>query len=59
MANDEIGYCDQYDVDADDDEGANRDVGDDGGFETVKNLTAIKYQYFFQFSLSLPRSFFR
>lgn len=38
-----ISNCNQHDVEADDDEGADRDVGDDGGFEAVQNFAAIKY----------------
>ena len=43
MANYEISRCHQHDVQADDDEGTNGDVGDDGGFEAVQNFAAIKY----------------
>ena len=43
MAYHEISGCDQHDVKADDDEGADRDVGDDGGLETVQDLAAIEY----------------
>ena len=38
-----IRKCDQHDVKADDDEGADGDVRDDGGLETVQDLAAIEY----------------
>lgn len=38
MLESKIGYCDQHDVDADDDECADRDVGDDGGFNAIEYL---------------------
>ena len=37
----EISNRDQHDVEADDDDGADGDVGDNRGFETIENLTTI------------------
>ena len=39
----EISNCDQHDVEADDDECADGDVGDNRGFETIEDLTTIQH----------------
>lgn len=38
-----IDNSNQYDVEADDDEGSDGDVGDDGRSETIKNFTTIQH----------------
>ncbi len=39
----EISNRDQHDVETDDDEGADGDVDDYRGFETIKDLTTIQH----------------
>ena len=41
MANYKISRCDQHDVESDDDEGADGDVGDNGEFDTVQYFAVI------------------
>ena len=39
----EISNCDQYDVEADDDEGSDGEIGYDSPFNTIENLAAVQH----------------